>query len=148
MIPFIPHEHVSYVLNDLDRQLPMLKNGVFWIKNAFAAQIASNPIKDFIRDLVRMTYSTLNFENSLPKITISVVGGLDIDEDDKVEYQSLEGHLKVGFAEETDQPGNFRVWLRENPFDPKPESCDMYLGRSRGCKFHIISPVRFLMILD
>jgi HKD family nuclease len=132
LLPFVPKEHVSYVINDLDRQLPMLKNGVFWIQNAFAAQIASNPIKDFIKDLVRMTYSILDFEKVLPKIENSVVSESDLYEDDKVVYQSLDGHLKVGFAEETEQQGNCQVWLRENPFDPMPESGDRNFERPRG----------------
>lgn len=134
LLPLAPPIHVTKVINDLDRQTPMLKNGVFWLQDALSSQIEFNPFQYFFNDLVKSTYTILNFENALPKIRPVLLNLNEINKDDRVVYQSPEGHLKVGFAEETDHPqGHLQVWLRENPFDtPLPSSNNTRISRPRS----------------
>jgi hypothetical protein len=147
LLPFAPRDHVFHVINDLDRQLPMLKNGVFWLQDALGSQIELNPFQNFFRDLVRSTYSILEFERALPIIEPALISAHDLDDDDKVVHQSPEGQLKFGFAEETVHPqGHFQVWLRENPFDlTLPSFGGTHLTRPRGS---INSVFRFCNLLS
>jgi hypothetical protein len=134
LLSFAPRTHVNDVLDDLDRQLPNLKNGVFWMHSSLSSQIELNPFQIFLKELVKRTYSLLEFEKAIPSIKPSSLRAHDLDDDDRVVHQMPDGQLRVGFVEEVpDHPGELQVWIRQNPFDAiLPIEGSSHMPRPKG----------------
>ena len=139
LLSFAPRTHVNEVLDDLDRQLPNLKNGVFWMHSSLSSQIELNPFQVFLKELVERTYAVLDFEKAIPIIEPTSLRAHELNEDDRVVHQMPDRQLRVGFAEEVpDHPGELQVWIRQNPFDAiLPSEGGSHMARPKGSPYSV-----------
>jgi len=127
----LPREVVESSAREIERFVPLLRRGVFWMEEQWAAQLSLNPFANFYRDLVGKTYLYLELSESLSQhANTGVPKRCDGDELSVVQVQG-KGFVRPGFAEYEEGTAK-AVWLREHPFDqPEAPSDGAHCARIR-----------------